>query len=281
MEGEMGLSTMAIGLKLLIYLSTLGAGGICLSVASGVIEQPSARKWLSGATFIGMMAFLLAIGRFLLSGFQLGDWSLLPMVWELQRASILATGVGVLLVAISSRSPFLAERLLAFGAALSLACSFGLTGHTRGLEVPSFWPYLAMGHTFIAGFWMMAPAILWPRTMIADDILSSRVQRFGEIAVLAIPVLFISGSFVALHLGGGVEGLLASNYGRALAIKLAAALAILAIGAFNKLKVAHAFETEPETARRYLRVTLSLDAALFIIALVAIAFATTVFGPSS
>ena len=128
---------------------------------------------------------------------------------------------------------------------------------------------------------MVAPIVLWPRLLSDNAVLSARVKRFGKVAILALPLLFATGGFVAFRLGDGITGLLASDYGKALAVKLAAVLAVLALGAINKLKVSHAFATDPTAARSLLRVTLGLDTLLFAIALISIALATTLFGPSS
>lgn len=278
---ENALVILGVLLKVLLYLSTLGAAGVCLVVAAGVIERDASKNWLERARPLALAALVIALSRMVLSGVQLGDLSLLSVVWEVQRASIIAIGIGVLVLVIASRLKGSPQTIATAVAALALCANFGLTGHTQGLGDPSFWPYLVMAHVLIASFWLVAPIALWPRTVMENRVLAKRVRRFSDVAILAIPVLFLTGGFVAFRVGGGVGGLLASDYGKALAIKLAAVLCALALGAFNKLKVSRAFDTDPVSARGLLRLTLGLDTALFAIALIAVALATTLFGPKS
>lgn len=277
--GSLGI--LGVILKVLLYLSTLGAAGICLVVITGVIERNASQKWLTRAIPLALAAVVFAIARLVLDALELGDLSIISMVWEMQSASIIAIGVGTLLLVIASRLRGLPQDINTALAALALSASFGLIGHTRGLEDPSFWPYLVAVHVVIASFWLVAPIVLWPRLLSDNAGLSARVKRFGEVAIWAPPVLFATGGFVAFRLGGGVTGLLTSDYGKALAVKLAAVLVVLALGAVNKLKVSRAFETDPAAARALLRMTLGLDTILFVIALIAIALATTLFGPAS
>lgn len=281
MEDGAGLGIIAAILKVLICLSTLGSAGIGIAAATRVIEPESVRPWLVRALVLAFLALFAVVARLGLGTLQLGDMSLMSMVWDMQRWSIISVALGCVAFLVATVAPMKFFNIfLAFGS-LSLAASFGATGHTHALENPSFWPYVVTGHVLIASFWLVAPAILWPSRNLGDAALASRVKRFGDIAIFIVPVLFIGGGILAYRLGGGIEGLIASAYGNALALKLGAALLILTLGAVNKTKVARAFDVDAVIARRWLRTTLSLDAVLFAIALIAIASATTLFGPMS
>lgn len=281
MEDGAGLGIVAAILKILIYLSTLGSAGIGIAVATRVLEPASTRLWLWRALVLSGVSLFAVILRMCLGTMQLGDMSLISMVWDMQHWSIIAVALGCVATIAAMLLPSKISKISLMIGSVALAASFGTTGHTHALESPGFWPYLVVGHVIIASFWMVAPAILWPSLNVSDDILSVRVKRFGEVAILAVPLLFIGGGFLAYRLGGGIQGLVGSAYGNALAIKLGAALLILAIGAVNKLKVAQAFSVDTVQARRWLRVSLGLDALLFAIVLIAVALATTLFGPAS
>jgi putative copper resistance protein D len=134
-------------------------------------------------------------------------------------------------------------------------------------------------HVLIAAFWFAAPVTLWPTLQIEAAALAARVNRFSNIAVAAVPLLFALGLWLALLLAGGWGPLLTSLYGQLLLAKLAAASFALALGAYNKTIVAARLRTDQEAGRSALRLTLGLDTALFAGALAAVAAATSLTGP--
>ncbi|MEZ5961342.1 MAG: CopD family protein, partial [Hyphomonadaceae bacterium] len=165
--------------------------------------------------------------------------------------------------------------------AIAFAISFGLTGHTQALEPPGLAPWALAAHVLIAAFWFAGPITLWPARTLEEATLTARASRFSNFAVPAVPALFALGLWLALLLTGGWTPLLTSIYGQLLIAKLAAASLALALGAYNKSVVGARLQTVPEAGRRALRFTLGLDAVLFLIALAAIAAATSLTGPPS
>jgi putative copper export protein len=133
----------------------------------------------------------------------------------------------------------------------------------------------------IAAFWLAGPITLWPTRNLDDATVTARVTRFSNFAVAAVPLLFVLGLWLALLLAGGWSALLTSLYGQLLLAKLGAATVALALGAYNKTIVTKRLRTAPEAGRRALKLTLGLDAVLFLIALGAIAAATSLTGPPS
>jgi copper resistance protein D len=270
-----------IVLKLLLYLGALGSVGIALSIVCNVIEVARQTAWLRGSAFLALGTLIVAGARILYGGYQLGDLSLVAMVWEAQRASVFATIAACLTLTVAGFARQRVRAVLCLIGAGSLAASFGLTGHTQALLEPCFWPFVVTTHVLVASFWAVAPAILWPHSALSDNDVRARVERFGQIALLVIPLIFIGGIALAITIAGGISKLVASPYGFILGVKLLAACAALGLGALNKLYVSKTLVSNPERGRTLLVWTLSADVILFGSAIVAISLATTAFGPPS
>jgi copper resistance protein D len=279
----MGDSSMIvdIALKFLLYLGALGSVGIALSVTGNVIEGARQSAWLRGAAFLALGTLIVAGARILYGGYQLGDLSLVAMVWEAQRACVFSIMGGCLALTVACYAGDRVRSVFCMIGAGSLAASFGFTGHTQALSEPSFWPFVVTTHVLVASFWAVAPAILWPRATLSDNDVRARVERFGQIALLVIPLIFIGGIALAISISGGLSKLVASLYGFIIGAKLLAACAALGLGALNKLFVSKTLVSNPERGRDLLVWTLSADVILFGIAIVAISLATTSFGPPS
>jgi copper resistance protein D len=268
-------------LKLLLCVCALGSAGIALSIVGNVIEAARQTAWLRSAVLLALGTLVVAGARILYGGHQLGDLSLVAMVWEAQRACVFAIIGACLALSVAYFARGRVRAVLCLIGAGSLAASFGLTGHTQALPEPSFWPFIVMAHVVVASFWAVAPAVLWPRAALSGNVVRARVERFGQIALLVIPLIFIGGITLAITIAGGISKLVASAYGFIIAIKLLAACAALGLGALNKLFVGKMLATNPERGRTLLVWTLSVDVILFGIAIVAISLATTSFGPPS
>ncbi|MBU3919798.1 MAG: CopD family protein, partial [Alphaproteobacteria bacterium] len=184
---------------------------------------------------------------------------------------------GAVLLVMSAGSKNRAVPLLAAG---SISAAFALTGHTAGLASPGFAPWVVAGHILIAGFWLGAPATLWPMTTTADAEVLSRTEGFSRIARLFVPLLFASGVYLFWRINGGFEAALTTGYGRLLAAKLVLATIILGLGALNMTLITRQLISDPARGRAALRSTLRIDTILFAVILVLIAAATTFSGPT-
>jgi copper resistance protein D len=275
------LAILGVGLKFALYLTSLLASGFALAIGSGVIERETSRDWLKAAIWLALVTCGIAALRLCLSALQLGDMSLLAMVWDMQKRSVLALVLGLITLTVARFTPPQLLRAFTIIGAIALCASFAVTGHTQALESPALFSVLVAGHATIASFWMAAPLVLWPHHNVSDSGPLARVERFGTIAMICVPLLFIGGGVLAWRLGGGFQGLTASTYGQLLGAKLLCATTALALGALNKLRVARLLETRIEQGRRELKRTLTLDGVLFLLALLAVALATTLFGPPS
>jgi len=265
--------------KGLLYAVSLGAIGAALHGTLGLLAYR--RAFLSLAGLVAVAAVL----RLLILNAQMGGslgaaLSAEQFGWTLagggHPALALFAGAGLLLAASLAR-----QRSLLLLAAVSISASFGLTGHTAGLEEPGLAPWVVAGHLMIAGFWIAAPVTLWPGAAMTDANILARTEAFSRIARFAVPVLFVSGIYLFWRINGSFATPLSSGYGQLLAAKLLAATLAVGLGAINMTIIARKLATEPAKGRSALRATLRVDAILFAAILIFIAAATTISGPTT
>jgi putative copper resistance protein D len=263
------------------YVAILAACGVALSVLARVVEAEGRKRSLRLAAMLAVGGALVTCARFGLSVAQMGDPSMIDMVWRFQAGTIIAVALGAAgLVGAAALGPGRSQPVFAGMGALALAASFGLTGHTQGLEEPGPWPFVVALHVALASFWAGSVIVLRPSRGHADFVLANRAEAFGRVAMAAAPLLIGLGGLLAFRLSGGLNALIGSNYGLALLAKSLAVAGALAIGAHNKLAVTPMLRTDPVRGRAALKRALWLDAFLFAAALFAIAAATTMFGPA-
>ena len=278
------LALALFGIKLGLYGSALLATGLALHASLNIVARADYSRTLRTAAFASVIALLFAVFRLGLANMQLGgasallDPATLSWTWPALGPSLTATAIGAVGLAIGW---WLRWKIAAGIGAVALAASFGLTGHSQALDSPDLAPWAAVFHVLIAAFWIVGPLTLWPARNLDDTTLTARVTRFSNVAVAAVPLLFLLGLWLALLLAGGWTPLLTSLYGQLLLAKLGAASFALALGAYNKTIITTRLRATPEAGRRALKLTLGLDAVLFLIALGAIAAATSLTGPPS
>lgn len=276
------LAPALFAIKLGLHGSALLAAGLGLHASLNIIARKHRSRALRTASVAGLFALIFAALRLGLANVQLGGPNALldpvTLSWTWPALGPSSTTVAVGAVAMAAGWLLRSSIATAIGA-VAFAMSFGLTGHTQALESPGLAPWAGAAHVLIAAFWFAGPITLWPARDLEEATLTARVTRFSNFAVAAVPTLFALGLWLALLLAGGWTVLLASLYGQLLIAKLAAASFALALGAYNKSVVTARLQTAPEAGQRALRLTLGLDAVLFLIALAAIAAATSLTGP--
>lgn len=273
------LDALSLLVKVGLYSGLVGAVGLAIQ---GLVLGAEFRRLITLSALV--LSICVAARLFLLNAELAGglqhafDFTLFDWVWspnKLQTLGYLA-GSGAVLIGLLLRI-----RILVLLGAITLLASIGLGGHTRGLESPGLNPWIASLHVGLAAFWVTAPIALWPYSNINDTDLLEKMQRFSTIALVSVPVLFVSGFWLSLLFVGSLEALVSTTYGRVLAIKVGLATLALLIGALNKTWVAKCLEIEPAEGRVLLRRTLLADCLLFLGIIVAIAVLTTVVGPST
>lgn len=278
------LAPALFAIKFGLYGSALLAAGLGLHASLNIIAREQRSRALRTAAVAGLFAVAFAALRLGLANLQLGgpnallDPATLSWTWPALGPSSTAVAVG----AVAMTAGWLLRSSIATASgAIAFANSFGLTGHTQALASPGLAPWAVGAHVLIAAFWFAGPITLWPAGYLEEATVTARVTRFSNFAVAAVPTLFALGLWLALLLAGGWSPLLTSLYGQLLIAKLAAASFALGLGAHNKSVVTARLQTAPATGQRALRLTLGLDAVLFLIALAAIAAATSLTGPPS
>lgn len=264
--------------RILFYLAALLLIGQAAAAAFGVVAPASARSVaaLAAASLafyaLGLVAANARLGGGLDGAF---DGATFRWVWMAHKAQALALAASGLLAVAAAAGRSRSGLLLA---ALGLSAAFGLSGHTRALEPAGIYPWLVAVHVLLAGFWLAAPATLWPRASLATGEIARRVERYGAVALIAVPALVAAGLALAWRLAGGPDGLAGTVYGRLLLGKLAVAAAALLVGALNKFWIATRLASGDDGGRRALKLTLAIDQALFLTALGLVGWATTVAG---
>jgi putative copper export protein len=258
--------------------------GLSLHAGLGVLSPTNRRTALqwAGVAAVGLLVFGAA-RLALLNGQMTGGLAdafnpeTFGLTWlALGPASLaLALGAVATIAAALTGVP-----LLGVAGAIAVAGAFALTGHTVGLKHPGLAPAAVAVHVLVAGFWVIAPLTLWPRPALDETVLLRRLRRFSSIAVAAIPVLVGLGLWLAWLLAGGLPGLFGTTYGRLLLAKLTLTLVAVAMGALNHQMVTRKLEATPEQGRTWLARTLSIEAVVFIAAVVIVSAATTFAGAS-
>lgn len=280
MAGD-GLPIALFGLRIGLNFAALLVIGLSLHGALGIVGQsafPRIRGLLIAAA--GVTA-VLAATRVGFLNVQLGDASAIfdpdmtALSWLALGPSTLAFVVGALVAVVGGT---IGSRLVLATSAVIVSAGFALTGHTQALENPGAMPAAASLHALIGGFWVVAPLTLWPSSSLDERQLLARLRRFSAIAVIAIPVLLALGVWLAWTLARGWNGLVATTYGQLLLAKLTVGLAAVGMGALNKQVLTARVAEHPEQGRRWLRYALSVEAALFAAAILAVSAATTLTG---
>ncbi len=272
----MALDALLIAAKALLYASTLLVAGLVVHHRSGIVRT------VPLVATLGTLILIAVSLRFILMMMQLSgglgepiDWAMAPIIWEVNRAQILAflLGAGSLIL-----GRFVAHRVLPPVGAVVLIVGFGLGGHTVAVDDPLL-PVVVMVHVGLAAFWFAAPMTLFPRESAPTPELLVKLERFSQLAIWVVPLALALGTGLLLRLAGGLEATFATNYGQLLLVKLAFALVALTIGAYNKKVATARLRSEPEIGSRLLQRTLTAEAVLFVFILVSVAVATTILGP--
>ena len=273
---------LAILIKFALYSSTLLCIGLALHWFIGISDPKNPpRRLIALAVFIFVIA---AAAKLLIANAQLAgslneafSQRTFKWVWRAHRTqSIVFLGSAVLLLIACLTK----QRPLIFVSALGLSAGFGLAGHTQALDQPALWSILVAIHLLVAGFWVAAPISLFPKSMVQNTHLIHRVERFSAVAIILIPVLFVSGAILLWRLSGSLNAIFFTDYGRLLLSKLTLAMALLGIGAYNKTVVTMRLKSAGKGAEAALRKSLGAETVLFTGVLIMIALATTITGPA-
>lgn len=268
--------------KLCLYAGALISIGVITHDLLKIRTNLNGLFWGLGLLSFGVVAKLLATNAQMTGGLsQTLNFENFYWVWQSSYAQIGLISLAVLLALISlALKSYRLRVAFCLAGVLCMSASFAMTGHTRGQENAS-WLYLwMMPHLLFAGFWIMAPISLWPDRETDDRALIQKVERFSRAAIWLVPILFLTGVYVLRKLLPELSDLWTTQYGQLLSVKLFAVTVLLALGAWNKLSVTQTLKNDTSVGRVRLKRSLSIEAMLFLLVIVAILFATTITGPA-
>ena len=275
------LTALALIAKLMLYIGALVTIGILLHFCLGIQQKLKGLRAFVAVLIIGAASKLIIANAQLAGSLsQAFNSETFGWVWQSNGTQFLVFIGGAGLAILSSFiKPSALRKITAAISILILSASFAASGHTQAAENMPWLPLWVVPHSLIAGFWMWAPISLWPSKAATDVDIIRRADRFSLFAVWAVPLLFVTGLYLLWRLNGNLLNLSSTLYGRLLMGKLSAALLILGVGAYNKIRTADLLKQSPTLGRVALRKSLSLEAVLFVLVLICILLATTITGP--
>jgi copper resistance protein D len=275
-------------IKAILYASTLAAAGGVMFLSYGdpllePIDRAAVRRLVR--IFLVVSLIVSALRIFVIAGSMSGDAlgmldaSLVSMVWHGGEGRAIVVRVAGLLLAMPTVMRNRAPGVFALIGGAGAATSFAWLGHTH--TTASDWPIALMGmHLLGTAFWLgaLGPLLLLARR---DDPrrVASAAARFGTTALGAVAALIVAGLGVLWILLGRISELWTSAYGRALCAKLALVACLLALGAFNKLRLTPRLSAGDVDAVRSLRNSIEVEIVLAALILILTAAFTTLAGP--
>lgn len=235
--------------------------------------SPSAWSDLIGSTFATATLLRVVGGAMVLAGVGMGlredrVHGTAPVASA--RAEGRAGGVGTLSVPRTERTGFrLVVTPIALAGALALVASESFIGHTvsegdRGLMALSDAVHVAAAALWSAGTALLA-ATLWRRRRRGEPRDAKVIAvRFSVLATYALGAVAISGTILAISILGGIGEVFSTDFGRMLLIKLALVAPIVGIGWWNHRVVVPAIARGDRAAADRLRITATVEVALFV-----------------
>lgn len=266
----------AIIARFLAILSMIFAVGATLYAAVIGPLSPSAARFGRVAALAAVPLAFVALAAYGLDLLGRGPSALLsPALWQVAitvpRGWGFLVGAGAALIAGGRlrQRPAVALAALVLGA-LSLAVS----GHSSSGENRWIGQPLMMLHAVALIFWVggLPPLI----SSLSGQGGLTALRRFSNIALPAVIVLVASGVGLVLIRSADIATLIASDWGKLLALKLVLVVCMLALALLNKTRLTPAFATAPENARFSLRRSISAEISLgAMVLLVAMCFRLT------
>jgi copper resistance protein D len=279
----------AVLVKAALYAATLGAaGGVFFLAYSRSLLEPADR--LAIARSFGMLvavAIVASAARVLITAASMAsdaagmlDARLLAMVWHGGEGRAAMLRAGGLLLAIPVLASGRGRWLAPAGAALA-ATSFACVGHARA-AAQEVAPVLLGVHVLAAAFWLGALGPLAIAARRCDPRrLAVLAARFGRIAMLVVGALLAAGAAVLWILLARFSELWTSAYGCLVSVKIALVACLLALAAWNKLRLVPRIAAGDPAAVRSLRRSIRAEMIVAGLILLATAALTTLTGPPS
>lgn len=160
------------------------------------------------------------------------------------EVTTIRAGLAICLAASLAYDVAAASRWLGLAVAVGLAGSLAWTGHAGSTIGASGYLHLAADalHATAAAAWIggLASLIIFLATAQIRENMSlvrNAVERFSTMGIVAVATILLSGGVNAAILVGSLRGLVGTEYGRVLILKLAIFAVMLAFAAINRLRL--------------------------------------------
>ena len=280
----------AVLVKAALYAATLGAAGgvFFLAYSRSFLESADRLAIARPLCILVVVAIAASAARVLLTAASMSedaagmlDARLLAMVWHGGEGRAAAIRAGGLLLAVPAVARYGRAGWLAIVGAAVAATSFAWVGHARAAAQDAT-PLLLGVHVLAVAFWLGA---LGPLAILArcrePRRLGAVAARFGRIAMALVGVLLAAGAAVLWILLGSLSELWTSGYGCLACAKIALVACLLALAAWNKLRLVPRIVAGDALAVRSLRRSIGAEMVVAGLILLITAALTTLAGPPS
>ncbi len=284
----------AVLVKTALYAATLGAAGgvFFLGFSRSLLEPPDR---LAIARLLGILvaaAMAASAARVLLIAASMSedaagmlDARLLAMVWHGGEGRAAALRTGGLLLAVPALVRAGRPGWLAIVGGAVAATSFAWVGHVHAAAqaaaaARAAAPLLLGVHVLAVAFWLgaLGPLAIEARRRAPRE-LGAVAVRFGRIAMAVVGALLAAGAAVLWILLGRLSELWSSDYGRIACAKIALVACLLALAAWNKLRLVPRIVGGDPLAVRSLRRSIGAEMLAAVLILLTTAALTTLAGP--
>lgn len=193
--------------------------------------------------------------------------------------SKIITLLGLALIMFSIKIEQKAKTITATIGIALIALSFTYTGHTSDHEERVFLAPALFSHIMIIFFWFgsLLPMILSLR-LEENTTLHRLITNYSRMAVWLVPVIFISGMYMAWTI---MDGFVFTDhiYGRILLFKAVIFGVLMLLATINKWRLGPALETNKRDASLKLQRSILLEFNLIVFMIIATAILTSNFSP--
>lgn len=275
------LDALAAAMRALLYAGVLSMAGLVLAELT---LQPlkHASEWLRRMTLRAAVLTLVAcvcgtLVLFLRLGGQLDEATVSALMSSSVGAATGLQAAGALLVFFAARDPFSSPANRASNAAVAIA-SFAFNGHAAVLGIVE--GLVAVAHVTAAAWWLGSLWLLQHACVHWERVPSAPlVKRFALLALRIVGALVTAGLVLVFRLVDLTRDPWLTPYIEILALKIGIAALVLAVAAYNKLRLTPRLLAGDAAAVRALRLSIRIELALIGAILITTAILTTYTSP--
>lgn len=280
----------SIAAKLLLYLSVIQCAGLSFIVIAFKRETDKIYHLIARRSRALALLALTASGIvFALKGAAMTgeasgmmDLEILGVLLQTPiKSELILRITGLTLILAGFFIAGLGKWIAGIGGILAI-WSFTWVGHVASFD--AYWLRLLL-FVHLAGiaFWI---GILSPlKVFAADDgqlnLAANLGHRFGQFAMVAVPILIAAGIVMAWNLLGKISAIVETNYGLTLIVKISALAFLLAAAAVNKFRLVPAIRRGERSAMMHLRRSINVEWVLVCFIFLVTAVLTTLSNPPS